>query len=118
MTREQAEGYLAAIIDGEGCVYLNEEVGAARGRHRRVTVVNTERAIIDATLDACRVLGIHAKVYRKSRCAGRVTAWEVTIHNRAGFEALSEIPIRSRRKRAKLAALLATYDQPRRRWAA
>lgn len=49
MTREAAAHYLAAMIDGEGCVY----VGGRAGHKKCVQIANTEWELIEATIDAC-----------------------------------------------------------------
>jgi hypothetical protein len=51
---EEAAGYLAALIDGEGSVY-------ARTHRRLIQVYNSEEPIIRACLAACRLLGIEAR---------------------------------------------------------
>jgi LAGLIDADG-like domain len=60
MTKQRAQGYLAAMIDGEGSVICNPP-------RRTVTIFNTDRGIIDKCIEACNTLGLTYKIsLRKS----------------------------------------------------
>ena len=76
-TYEQAAAYLAAMIDGEGCVEYGPLPNAKKSWRRRVRITNTSPGIISAIEDACRVLDLH---YTKHERAGtRKQAWEINF---------------------------------------
>jgi hypothetical protein len=56
VTKDEARGYLAGMIDGEGTVQ-------AVPKKRRIKITNTNPELIEAVLKCCEVLGIKAKSY-------------------------------------------------------
>src|SRR4051812_29289068 len=97
-----ASGYLAAMIDGEGHVAIQR-----RGRtivSRSVIITNTDHGIIEATVEACRALGIRALVRDKHVRPGRRPCKRVVISRRENLERLYEVvALRSEVKAARLA---------------
>lgn len=121
---EQAAGYLAAIIDGEGCVAVRHRI-PGRSIGRSVQISNTEPSIITATVEACERLGIECRV----ACTERTQSWKpiyrVTITGRANYQRLQErVTLRSELKAARLEYALSSYtvkpprpsDADLRRW--
>jgi len=107
-TQAEAAIYLAAMIDGEGCVDY-------RGGHslRRILISNTESSIIDAILACCDALDLHTYVYEKTPAPPRKVSWEVNITGLRSLRRLAEVvPLRSEAKAAKLDVVLASYVRP------
>lgn len=106
MTPDEARGYLAGLIDGEG--YVRDVSGSTRAR--QVQIANTEESIIAGILEACAALGIVARATGPyGGRAGRQSIWSVNINHRVNLEKLAALPLRSAKKRAKLEAILALY---------
>lgn len=108
-TREEAAGYLAALIDGEGSVYAQ--------KHRRlIQVYNSEEPIIRACLAACKLLGIEARasVREHASVMSTVPMWTVSIYGRANLERVASVlHLRSKRKQKALRAAIASYTRRR-----
>lgn len=113
MDTEQAKGYLAAMIDGEGHV---SSVRDRRGWAKRsVRISNTERDIIDACVEAALALGIEHRVVKQPRPTSTGKAvWTVGFYKGASLAQLAELPIASARKRAALADGIASLRPSRR----
>lgn len=111
MTWDEARYYLAGMIDGEGCVYAP----ADRTRTKRVSVVNTDPAIIEAVEEAYRVLGIRARRYTRTIKSG-IAAYDVVVMGQANLRRLYEcVPVQGA-KRERLRALVDAYvTRPQRR---
>lgn len=109
MTETQAAAYLAGMIDGEGTIGQYNAI-------RRVTICNTDYALIEACAEACDTLGLPYAIYPAEAARGRAKRWDLNFRGgKPTFERiLREIPIRSPGKRARLAAMLETYRRPRR----
>lgn len=114
---EAAAHYLAALIDGEGCVRFGQ---TTLSRHRYVVITNTERALIDAAEAALEALGIgYTTRFREDRAErenvlGNRPLWDVTVSRRDELERLHElVPLRHPEKAAKLKAIVESY-MPRR----
>lgn len=108
MNREQAKGYLAAIIDGEGCVK----------EPRCVYISNTSLEVIEAVAFCCNCLGIpHWVKQEENGPRGRKAIYRLGITRRQGLEAVRKLPLQDPRKVAKLDAALATYKYSRERCA-
>jgi DNA-binding transcriptional regulator YiaG len=100
VTREQAIGYLAGIIDGEGSV--------CGGSNRHVAIANTDRAIIDATVTACEAVGIEPRVngpYQPRSRKKWSEFWVVVIRGPANLQLASELPLAATKKREALIEL-------------
>lgn len=103
-SNDEARGYLAAIIDGEGCVHSPPKRG--------VYISNTDPAIIAATVGACRQLGIVCTVreYRRYPTPGK-RAWRVAIRWQPNLRRLLEVvTLRSPGKQARLEESVASYQ--------
>lgn len=114
--RRLARGYLAGLVDGEGCIGSYEWKARRDGkttiRSRVITIGVTDAELIDAAAACCDLLGIP---YRRSTNGHTITGKPVhvlDITTRVGllrFQRL--VPIRSVRKRDRLAAALASYQR-------
>ena len=74
MTRDEAAGYLSAMIDGEGAVY-------AVGHSRSIHIYNTDVGVIEGCLEACAVLGIKAgcRVREKPSKLAKHPLWTISF---------------------------------------
>lgn len=109
MTVTEAAWYMAALIDGEGCVYFNEYP-----RRRTIQVTNSDEDILDAFEHACCVLGLkHSKrqLIHDQQRDGRQPCWSIRIiGGRQGFTRFLEVvPLQCGRKLATLKRLVASY---------
>lgn len=105
----EAAGYLAAMIDGEGCVSVRPKT-ETRSVGRSVEIANTEQSIIDATVAACARLGIECRVVCYERTSKWKPVYRVLITGRKNYELLREkVPLRSALKSARLDDALAAY---------
>ena len=104
-----AAAYLAAMIDGEGHVGSKPD----DPRRRCIEIANTERDIIDATLEACRILLIRARLSRRAKLQnGRKEAFIIRIGELDNLIRVRElVPLQSTRKRLALDAQLAAYTK-------
>lgn len=106
MSPEEARGYVAGIIDGEGHVRYD---GVRRNRY--VLVANTEPSIINAYTAALRSLGTpfrrRGPYYYGD--AGKCY-WQVLISKETPLRKLAaEVSLRSRAKQHKLQELVRSY---------
>lgn len=118
---EAAAHYIAAMIDGEGSVVMRMFSTPRQkwGCLRRVEISNTDWDLIEAFCDACAQVGIsrvtvRPKAARKSHWS---PAWIAEILRREDFRLIREVvPLQSRRKLAKLDAILVSYRQGTEDW--
>lgn len=105
MNRDEARGYLAAIIDGEGTI-----VEGSR-QQREIRIYNTDLLIIGAVNEALDLLGIGHYSYpysRKDRPTKPPLVRVVIGRREDVIRAYEEIPLRSV-KRERLRNLVSTY---------
>lgn len=106
---DEARGYLAGLIDGEGTV---GDQRCPSGPRRHVSIANTDPEIIMRALAACQMLGIRASVYHRADLPSRPDHWadcmDVRITGRSDLERIAELPL-CPRKRERLQRLLAGY---------
>ena len=106
-TNEQAQSYLAAMIDGEGWI------GEYKNRfNRAIRIANTEEEIITANIQCLEQLGITYTVIRdkkpaKPHWAKRITIEITRLVNLSYI--LEHVPFQSTRKRERLKRLIASY---------
>lgn len=108
---ETAAAYLAALIDGEGCV---TNVATPGFKTRAVMIANSDPAIIEATKFCLDILGIAYRVneiktpsYKKRT---KRQFWNVQIGCRVDLEKIfSLIPIQCPEKYNKLKLLIESY---------
>src|SRR5208282_1986398 len=82
-TPVEAAAYLAGLIDGEGTV----TVPGKTHRLRRVSIANTDTAILTAAEQCCEILGIKCTRYaRKGRPTHWSPAWDVVIYGRMNLD--------------------------------
>lgn len=109
-TQEQARGYLAAMIDGEGNINY-------AGRNRTIGIANTDLGIHAAIAASCDVLGIEHRLWEdkaRQKMRQRKRCWYTFIRKRSSLEFIyREIPLQSATKREQLGALLLSYRRPR-----
>jgi len=101
MNKDQALGYLAAMIDGEGSV-------SPSSRNMSVRISNTEKSIIEATCEALDILDIEYTIHTYS--SGVMC---INIYRLRNFKKLAEVPIRSQLKAARLQTILDTHKGDR-----
>lgn len=108
---KEPAGYLAAMIDGEGCIRMQITNGCIKSR--AIQIHNTDPSIIDACLEACDQLGITYKVYGVDRTKQHYKDIEiVAIMGKDNFEKVLElVPIRCKAKLAKLKKIVVSYQQ-------
>jgi hypothetical protein len=111
-TPDQAVVYLAAIIDGEGCVDYRP------GRSvRRILIANTEMSIIDAIMASCAAIGVTAFAYAKKPNPPRKQSWEVNITGQRNLRVIADrVPLQSRLKADRLTVLIDSYQTAADRW--
>lgn len=108
----EAAVYMAALIDGEGCVSLcTLKIGPSAGSVRRVVTIGmTDEALIDLAAELYTQLGITFSRHDKAMPAPRKHVWTIAVQARASLERLAEVvPIRHPEKRAKLQAVLDSF---------
>ncbi len=104
-TEEQAKGYLAGLIDGEGHV---------SSKHKLIHIGNTEKDIMDAATECCETLDLHCTPYepRQYRPGNRKQIYEVRIRTQESLQRIhDEVPIASNRKREALAEALTRFKR-------
>lgn len=105
---EQAAGYLAAMIDGEGHVQ-----DGSTPKRRQIEIANTDPSIVEATQEACAMLGINLRTrWKRSKQPGRRPAAIMrigAIDNLVRVDRL--VPMCSLKKRAALKYQLAGYTR-------
>lgn len=108
---DEAAGYLAAMIDGEGCVTWRAPTSGGTKVARRVEIYNTDTEIIAAVLAACERLGIGAHAIERHHDNPRwKRSYIVTIGRRRGLERLaSMVRLRAPGKREKLEQAVESY---------
>ncbi len=110
MTKDQAAWYLAAMIDGEGCIYFN----AAKRRYS-IQVTNTDVSILEAIEKSATVLGLrHGPRSLVGVGTGRsMPCWNIRLLG--GMDTMRDVlrmvPIQSERKKATLLAIIASYRE-------
>jgi len=62
---ETEKGWLAGIIDGEGCIHI--DINPRGGAHPYLTVTNSNEIIIEKVLDIWHRLGIGARVQTRHK---------------------------------------------------
>jgi hypothetical protein len=108
-SENEAKGYLAAIIDGEGHVSFRPTQG-----ERRVIVTNTDLDILDAGIAACKKLGINARI-KGPRSATRqrpncAPTYDLVISGQTALRQLNySILLRSTKKQQRLNAIINSY---------
>lgn len=114
ITKEQAAPYLAALIDGEGCVYSGPVIpGTHRVHKRSIQIAVTEWDIIEAAASCCDHLGIRYTVTESRRQEPNRPVYTLMISARHNLQLVQDlVPIQLMRKRARLAQALASYIYP------
>ncbi len=112
MTPEQGAWYLAAMIDGEGCVFFNKST-----RNYCVQVTNTDPSILAAVERAALAVGLRPGkrvptrriLGRRQQCfCIRLLGGREMIH-----DVINKVPIQSERKQATLREIVASFrDMP------
>ena len=113
MTPEFAAVYLAAMIDGEGCVSVsNDTKGGRKYSNRQVSIANTDIDIIVTCVAALQVLGIECWLSEREPSGNNPKGIiQIFVSHRHGFEQIAKlVPIQSERKREKLEDILASYN--------
>ena len=110
MTEREAAYYLAAMIDGEGCVtWPPLPTGRAMGA-RCVAIVNTDPFLIRATCKALDRLKINWHTYDYARKPPRKACTHIHITGRQNLERLLEmVPLKAPSKRWKLIGCIQSY---------
>ena len=117
MTREEALWYLAAIIDGEGCISFSI-LDSGTLSWQECYVANTELPIVRRVVACLDLIGVDCNVYLQKGTktpAGGVAKpiYQVRITGRQNFELLSEVPLASEAKAVKLHQILTSYVNPK-----
>jgi len=107
MTQDQALYYLAAMIDGEGCVSFSESNG-----QREIIISNTEKSIVKKTEECLDLLEIDCGIYLDptNGGGGRKPIFILVIGGQKNLEFIYEVvPLGSEAKSAKLTTLVNSY---------
>lgn len=106
----EAAQYLAAITDGEGCVYYNQ-----KRKTRAITITNTDIDIVIAVQQCCDLLGIKYKTkIKKSKNEKHKDCYLINIYGRENLCRFSDIvPLRSTKKQTTLNLAIGTYAPKR-----
>ncbi len=131
-SEREAAGYLAGMIDGEGTVackryklgqYKGKNVQSKVGHYwvwnRHIRIINTDYEIIEAILECCEKLAIHASCNEvkspSHKRYGYRRAWTVTIGSRDGLTKVMElVPVRCQRKADRIRLALTTFKNTKR----
>ena len=110
-TPEIAAAYLAALVDGEGCVSMYR-VGKRQDIRRIITVAVCDRELIDTAGRCCRILGIPFRRSDKTpKNPKHRHIWKIDIGSRAGLETFAaNVPLQHARKLSKLMAVVLSYQ--------
>lgn len=108
MNKTEAAHYIAAMIDGEGCVVHS-------GHTRNVNIANTDPDLIAAIERCYETLGITYRVVTAKMYDERhKQRWNVIVSNRESLQIIFDrVPIQASRKVEKLRVVLETYRPPR-----
>ena len=109
MNREEALGYLAGIIDGEGCIayYPNSETYAGR----EVQIANTDKDIVKHVERCLEVLGIDCNI-RVQHYPNKKSCYEIHITHRDNLLFIHDcVPLASQTKKDKLYAAVSSYKR-------
>ena len=81
MTPEQAAGWLAGFIDGEGCVYWTNRIWKGkRAQSRVLTITNTDQVLMDRAAEYLTMLGIEYRRHdRPGATEGRKHCYTIDI---------------------------------------
>jgi hypothetical protein len=107
---DEARGYVAALIDGEGSVSFVLREG--KSPYRRVNISNTDPSIICAFENALDMLGVKHWIFHKRFKAQEhyLDSFRVEIRRQANFKRLYEqVTLRSDRKQAALEAIAGSF---------
>ena len=101
-----ARGWLAAFIDGEGCVYsrnIKRPDGSVHSR-RVVTIASTDKELIDTAAECFDLFEIaYGLSDRKGATATRKHIYTIEVRRAADMQRLrAEIPIQHKEKQRKL----------------
>lgn len=102
--------YLAAMIDGEGCV----EVYLERGQ-RTISISNTEESIAKRIVRCLDLLEVDCSVYlRRAPQPDRKDFYEIRIGGEENLRyILHSVPLASKAKRQKLELAVSSYPNKR-----
>ena len=107
-----AAAYIAALVDGEGCVGAYEWRGrSGRTARRRTIVVSVrDKEIIDAAERCYRTLGIHCSRSSRYLANRGYRMWTIDVSTYVGAARFAAvIALQHREKAAKLAVVLAAF---------
>lgn len=112
-SKREAALYLAAYIDGEGCVYFRKAILANGKLHqaRVVTITSTDKELADAVANCFGILGIHCSRLTRPAPHGRNKPRYIVEVRRGAdmFRIRQLVPIQHGEKRRKLDEALETY---------
>lgn len=106
---DEAAGYLAAMIDGEGTVALPT---AGRKYSKGVNVANDDEDIVEAVLEAAQMLGLTPFIEKRKRENGKI-GHLVWFCRWADIEKIGRlVPVRSIRKAQKIQRIVVEKKPP------
>jgi LAGLIDADG-like domain len=107
VSRDEAAGYLSAMIDGEGAVY-------AVGHNRSIHIYNTDLGVIEGCLEACEVLGIKARcaVRDKPSKLSKHPVWTISFYGRENLERICLYSDSPKRTEARSSFACAEFIHP------
>ena len=113
MTDGEKAAWIAAFVDGEGCIALSR-VKKTGYYIREIVVVNTDKFLIDAYVRMCTDLGFPTCMYFKTRAPPEKDVWTVRLSaSKQVFEKFYQlIPLQTPRKKARIRDLIDSYADP------
>jgi hypothetical protein len=111
-TFDEARGYLAGMIDGEGTVTA---IASAK-TPRRIRVCNTDASILTAAQEACDVLGLTTTTqwHLRLKRPHHLPLAQISITGKENLQRVADIvPIRSATKIERLKLLIEAWDASR-----
>jgi len=111
VTDGEKAAYLAAFVDGEGCISA-AKIKKTGHYVREIVVVNTDKSLIDAVINICRDLELPTGVYFVKRKPPNNDIWRIRISGgkEVFYRFQQIIPLQSERKKDRLRDLILSYE--------
>lgn len=110
ITKRDAAWYLAAMVDGEGCVFFARYKSGNAAKY--INIVNTDKSIISFSRKCLDILGIYHRIFILKRKLGWLECTQILISRKQDILKFKKlIPIQCERKITKLNNLIKSYPK-------